>query len=82
MSHLNLVPFPDIYSDIEKQLRMLADEVAAGEFGPDPYVVCVTLTGAGIDVRGMGKTDNMISMATLNLALTWLAQQTLARIEE
>ena len=82
MPNLNVVEFPDTFSDSEKQLRRLADEVAEGEFGGDPHIVCVISGPDGIQVRGLGTVDGMIAIATLNLGLAWLVNNTLEGMEE
>jgi hypothetical protein len=77
-----VVPFPETYTDSEKQLRLLADAVANGEFGADPHIVCVISHGDGIDVRGLGTVDGLIAIATLNLGLAWLVNGTLKALED
>lgn len=76
-----LVEFPDTYADSERQLRKLADDVAAGEFGKDPHIVCVISHDDGIQVRGLGTVDGLIAIATLNLGLAWLVNNTLKELD-
>ncbi len=78
---LTVVEFPDTYSDSEKQLRRLADDVAAEKFGIDPHIVCVISGPDGIEVRGLGTVDGLIAIATLHLGLAWLVNNTLAGME-
>ena len=79
---LKVVPFPDTFADTEKHLRRLADEVANGDFGDDPQIVCVVSGPGDLHVRGLGTTDGISAIAHLNLGLAWLVNNTLKGIEE
>lgn len=81
MPDLKVVDFPDTYSDSEKQLRRLADDVADQAFGGDPHIVCVISGPDGIEVRGLGTTDGLTAIATLNLGLAWLTNNTLEELD-
>ncbi len=77
MTGLNVVPFPKSYCDTEAHLRVLADDVASGEFGAAPHVVVVINGPDGIQVRGLGTTDALTAIATLQLGSGWLVNHTL-----
>ena len=79
---LNVVQFPKTYSDTEAQLRALADEVASGEFGSSPQIVCVISAEDCFQVRGLGKADSFAAIALLNLGASWVVNETLEAMED
>ncbi len=79
---LNVIPFPQTYCDTEAQLRALADEVASGEFGASPQIVCVISSEDCFQVRGLGRADSFAAIALLNLGASWVVNDTLEQMED
>jgi len=61
-------------------LRTLVDDIGAGDYGDDPYVVAV-ISGECVEVRGFGKVDGLQAIATLQLGLAKMVNDTLIELE-
>jgi hypothetical protein len=72
--------FPPRCGDMVAMIRKFADEMEAGEHGNVDHIVMVC-AGSSIDVRGWGRMDGMVGIATLQLGATWLANQVLEQLD-
>ena len=63
---LNVVQMPPMCSDVAAMLRLLADQVDAGEFGDDVSVVNV-VCGDKVQVRGYGRMAGLEAVGVLHL---------------
>jgi hypothetical protein len=76
-----VIAFPPRCGDIAAMLRLMADEIEAGEHGDVVHIVSV-VSGNRVDVRAWGSCDGLTSIATLNLGLAALVNNTLDAMAE